>query len=341
LATLGWDDAFAQAAREAARDLERPTEAGRVARLDRGMATVLLADAAVRAALVPGDETVTVATGDWVLVEDAHGDEPIIVARLPRRSAFVRGDPFDGVALDAQVVAANIDTVFVVQSLTNGPNLRRLERELVLAWQSGATPVIVLTKRDLVEGNAPVHDALETVAAIAPNVPIVVTSSVTGEGIDTLQSYAANGRTVALIGASGVGKSTLVNQLVGEDVQATSGVRERDQRGRHTTTARELVVLPAGGVLVDTPGLRAVLLWDADEGLERAFADVEALANECRFRDCRHDREPECAVRRAAETGDLDPQRLASYQRLTAERDRQAATVEEQARRDRPRRRRR
>jgi ribosome biogenesis GTPase len=216
-----------------------------------------------------------------------------------------------------------------------------LERELVLAWQSGATPVIVLTKRDLVEGNAPVHDALETVAAIAPNVPIVVTSSVTGEGIDTLQSYAANGRTVALIGASGVGKSTLVNQLVGEDVQATSGVRERDQRGRHTTTARELVVLPAGGVLVDTPGLRAVLLWDADEGLERAFADVEALANECRFRDCRHDREPECAVRRAAETGDLDPQRLASYQRLTAERDRQAATVEEQARRDRPRRRRR
>jgi len=252
----------------------------------------------------------------------------------------VRGDPFDGVALDAQVVAANIDTVFVVQSLTNGPNVRRLERELVLAWQSGAAPVVVLTKRDQLDGNAPVHDAIEAITPVAPQVPIVVTSAVTGEGIETLDTYATNGRTVALIGASGVGKSTLVNRLVGEDVQATSEVRERDQRGRHTTTARELVVLPGGGVLVDTPGLRAVSLWDSDEGLERAFADVETLARDCRFRDCRHDQEPDCAVQRAVASGDLDAERLASYLRLNAELDQQATMVEQQARRDRPRRRR-
>jgi ribosome biogenesis GTPase / thiamine phosphate phosphatase len=230
----------------------------------------------------------------------------------------LRGDPMEGRARDAQVLAANIDTVFVVHALNNGPNLRRLERELVLVYESGAMPVLVCTKADL----APEIDDVETeVLAIAPGLDIVVTSAVTGQGIDALHRYTGTGHTVALIGASGVGKSTLVNELVGDTVQATSEVREGDQRGRHTTTARELVPLPSGGVLIDTPGLRAVSLWDADEGLSKAFADIEALAAQCRFADCAHRTEPDCAVRAAVERGELDPDRLEHYLRLDQELD--------------------
>ena len=233
------------------------------------MVSVLTADGPVRAAT--GADPL--ATGDWVLVAD--GDEsPVVVAVLPRHSAFVRGDPMDGTARNAQVVAANIDTVFVTQSFDNGPNLRRLERELVLAFESGAEPVIVLTKADLAAGADRPHLGR---AFGASGAPVIVTSAVSGIGIEALRAYAGSGRTVALIGASGVGKSTLVNSLVGADVRATGAVRASDQRGRHTTTSRELVLLPDGGVLVDTPGLRAVTLWVADDGFRRAFADIEAL----------------------------------------------------------------
>jgi ribosome biogenesis GTPase / thiamine phosphate phosphatase len=336
LRSFGWDDDVAAAAAGAAGT--EPSQPGRVARVDRGIATVLLETGPVRAAFESD-----VATGDWVLVrsaEDADGPDLAVAAVLPRRSAFVRGDPREGVAIDAQVVAANIDTVFVVQSLSNGPNIRRLERELVLAWQSGAEPVVVLTKRDLAESDDAVAHAVASIARIAPDLRVIVTSAVAGTGIDELRAFATEGRTVALVGASGVGKSTLVNQLAGSDVQATSEVRAGDQRGRHTTTARELVLLPTGGVLVDTPGLRAVSLWEADEGMERAFADIEALANHCRFRDCRHEQEPDCAVQAASDAGTLDPLRLASYLRLQDELDRQAVMAEEASRRERPRRRR-
>jgi ribosome biogenesis GTPase / thiamine phosphate phosphatase len=318
LEALGWDERLADLAGAASFPSARP---GRVARVDRGLVTVLTAAGADRA-VPPAD---TIATGDWVLLED--GDVgPAVVAILPRRSAFIRGDPMEGTARGPQVVAANIDTTFIVHSLTNGPNPRRLERELVLVYDSGAMPVVVLTKADLV----PVHvDAERTVHRVAPSVDVIVTSAASDDGIDDLRRFAGAPHTVALIGASGVGKSTLVNRLAGEKVQAIGDVRERDQRGRHTTTARELVLLPGAGVLIDTPGLRAVALWDADDGFSRTFMDIEALARRCRFNDCAHRSEPGCAVQAAIDSGELDAGRLDNYRRLDRELDAVARRQEE------------
>jgi ribosome biogenesis GTPase / thiamine phosphate phosphatase len=328
LGALGWDDSFAPVP-------PRRGRPARVSRVDRGVVSVIGDLGPERIVLETGAPTPSIATGDWVWVDEHDEGTPYVERVLPRRSAFVRGDPYQGVALDAQVVAANIDVVFVVQSCSNGPNLRRLERELVLAWQSGAEPVVVLTKRDLV---VDISDALDAVVRVAPDTKVVVTSAVSGSGLDELRRRVAPGRTIALIGASGVGKSTLVNRLFGAEVQATNDVRARDQRGRHTTTARELIVLPTGGVLIDTPGLRAVSLWDADEGLDLAFADIVALARDCRFRDCRHDAEPGCAAQAAVRLGALPRERLESYRRLASELDRHAAHADELARRT-PRRR--
>ncbi len=307
---LGWNDRLAALAEIEDRPASEP---GRVSRIDRGLVTVLTEAGTVRAVPAAG----AVATGDWVLVDTA-AEEPEVVATLPRASTFVRGDPMEGKALDEQVIAANIDTVFVVHSLTNGPNLRRLERELVLVYESGAMPVVVLTKRDL----APeVDDAEDAVRSVAPAVDVIVTSGVTGLGLDALEQYTSGGRTVALIGASGVGKSTLVNRLMGAEVQDTGPVRRGDQRGRHTTTARELIPLSGGGVLIDTPGLRAVSLWDSDAGLSQVFGDIEALAAQCRFSDCAHRTEPGCAVLAAVERGELDADRFEHYVRLDQELD--------------------
>ena len=310
LQALGWNERVADLA--ATQSLPGGVP-GRVVRVDRGLATVLTDQGELRAAF--GEDHV--ATGDWVLVESGN-DLATIAAVLERSSQFVRGDPMEGEARDAQVVAANIDIVFVVQSLTNGPNLRRLERELVLVYESRATPVVVLTKADQVDA---VDDAVAVAERGDPGIDVIVTSAVTGEGIDELRSYSRDNATIALIGASGVGKSTLVNALVGGDVQATGDVRVRDQRGRHTTTARELVLFPGGGVLIDTPGLRAVSLWDADEGLSRVFGDIEQLALRCKFADCAHETEPGCAVREAVERGELDPERVRHYRRLDQELD--------------------
>jgi ribosome biogenesis GTPase len=266
-----------------------------------------------------------VAVGDWVVPSD---DGERVDHVLERRSAFTRRASFDGMRAVSHTIAANIDVVFLVHALAAPPSPRRLERELVLAFDSGADPVVVLTKTDLVGDPTPNRDAL---ADVALGVPVLLVSGVTGEGIDALWSMAGDDGTLAFLGASGVGKSTLVNALLGAEAQATSSVRAGDQRGRHTTVAAELLPLPGGGWLIDTPGVRAVSLWLSGHGIERAFADVFDLMDHCRFRDCKHDREPGCAVQAAIAAGTLDPVRLASLERLVRE---EAALEEEQRARE-------
>ncbi|TDB37951.1 MAG: ribosome small subunit-dependent GTPase A [Actinobacteria bacterium] len=255
------------------------------------------------------------AVGDWVMYDPASTHEiPFVEAVLPRTSAFMRGDP--GKMTSAQVLAANIDTAFIVHPIAEGPNLRRIERELALAWESGAVPVVVLTKSDLSED---AEAARQAVVEIALGVDVLVTSALDGTGTDALDAYVGPGRTVALVGPSGAGKSTLINLLTGTDSQATAEVRAADGKGRHKTVAREIVPLPGGGVLVDTPGLRAVAMTDAEEGVATAFADITELAEECRFGDCTHTGEPGCAVIAAVEAGTLPAARLESYHKLQRE----------------------
>jgi len=262
-----------------------------------------------------------VAVGDWVVASD---DGERIEHVLERRSAFTRRASFDGMRAVSHTLAANIDVVFLVHALGSPPSPRRLERELVLAFDSGAEPVVVLTKTDLVDDPEPGRRAL---ADVSLGVPVLLASGISGEGIDAIRDFAVGNRTLTFLGASGVGKSTLVNALVGNERQATSAVREGDQRGRHTTVAAELVPLPGEGWLIDTPGVRALSLWLSGNGIERAFADVFELMDHCRFRDCKHDQEPGCAVQTAIAEGTLDPVRLASLERLVEE---EAALEEEQ-----------
>lgn len=285
---------------------------GRVVRLDRGWSTVLLAGGdTVRVRNIGED----VAVGDEVEVSRDHER----VERVgERRSALTRRNSFEGSRGQRQVIASNIDTVFIVHSLAADPNERRLERELVLAFDSGAEPVVVLTKADTVDASF-VDEMRSRLAHVLLDVPVVAVSARTGEGMEDLRGFVRPGSTVAFIGASGVGKSTLVNALVGSEVQRTGEVREDDQRGRHTTVAAELVALPGGAWLLDTPGLRAVTLWTSERGIERAFAEIFAVSEECRFRDCKHEDEPGCAVREAIAAGHLRADRLESMRRLVAE----------------------
>jgi ribosome biogenesis GTPase len=317
---LGWAIDFA----DSWRSIGSPGAPGRVSRLDRGWSTVIRSMAEARGIADPlrvrniGAE---VAVGDWVVPSD---DLERVEHVIDRRSAFTRRASFDGMRAVSHTLAANIDVVFLVHALGSPPSPRRLERELVLAFDSGAEPVVVLTKTDLVDDPEPGRAALEDVSL---GVPVLLASGISGDGIDAIRSYAVGNRTLTFLGASGVGKSTLVNALVGDERQATSAVREGDQRGRHTTVAAELVPLPGEGWLIDTPGVRALSLWLSGHGIERAFADVFDLMDHCRFRDCKHDQEPGCAVQAAIADGTLDPVRLHSLERLIEE---EAALEEEQ-----------
>jgi len=255
------------------------------------------------------------AVGDWVVARRrSQEDRASIVHVLPRRSRFSR--KVAGGVTDEQVVAANVDVVFLVMALDADFSPRRLERYLLLAHDSGATPVVLLTKPDLCADAA--ARAAE-VAGVAGERAVHLLNPRSGEGVDAARAYVARGRTCALLGSSGVGKSTIVNRLVGTEVQKTRAVREADSKGRHTTTHRELVPVPGGGLLLDTPGMRELQLWDVGDAMEQTFEDVERYALGCRFGDCRHRIEPGCAVKAAVGAGALPPERLASYLALQDE----------------------
>lgn len=328
LKRLGWNPALATAFEAHAASGLRP---GRVALEHTHIYRVLTASGDVLARVSgrirheASSRADFPAVGDWVALEPAPQDgDARIAAVLPRRSRFSRraaGDP-----TEEQVVAANIDTVFLVGGLDLDFNPRRIERYLLVAWESGAAPVIVLNKADVVDD----PDAMvESVRAIAAGVPVHAISCRREGGVDVLRRYLGVGQTGALLGSSGVGKSTIVNRLIGEELLRTRDVREADGRGRHTSSARQLVLLPGSGILIDTPGMREIQLWDTGDALAGTFADVEALATSCRFRDCRHRQEPGCAVRTAAASGELAAGRLESYHKLQDEQAHHARQVDQ------------
>nr|WP_119612171.1 ribosome small subunit-dependent GTPase A [Streptomyces acidiscabies] len=319
----GWNAAWAADFAPYEADGLRP---GRVVRVDRGSCeTVPAAEdgrvSTVRAGTGPvasPDPLLTPCTGDWVALD---ADQEVVRVLLPRRTAFVRA--VSSQRSDGQVLAANIDQVLIAVSLAEELDLGRVERFLALAWESGGQPVVVLTKADLVPHPVTLSHLVEDTERAAPGARVLPVSAATGQGMDAFAALVDG--TAVLLGRSGAGKSTLANALTGADVQRVDATRDSDGKGRHTTTTRDLLPLPGGGVLIDTPGLRGVGLWEADHGVAQAFTDVESLAGNCRFPDCSHREEPGCAVLAAVEDGELSPRRLENYHKLLRENDRIAA----------------
>ncbi|MGW3087035.1 ribosome small subunit-dependent GTPase A [Streptomyces sp. NPDC001108] len=340
LAPYGWDDAWADAfAPHAAQGLLP----GRVVRVDRGQCDVVTPHGTLRADtafVVPRDPMRIVCTGDWVAV-DPDGDPQFVRTLLPRRTAFVRSTSSQ--RSEGQVLATNVDHVVICLSLAVEFDLGRVERFLALAMSSSsgdallrddgsagdgaAEPIVVLTKSDLVPDAATLSYLVQDIEGVAPGVQVLAVSSATGEGIDVFSAIVSGGTSV-LLGASGAGKSTLANTLLGQDVMDVRAARDVDGKGRHTTTTRNLLLLPSGGVLIDTPGLRGVGLWDAEAGVGQVFSEIEELAGECRFHDCAHETEPGCAVLAAIADGSLHERRLDSFRKLMRENRRIAAKTD-------------
>jgi ribosome biogenesis GTPase len=270
------------------------------------------------------------AVGDWVAVEPHGADTTAVIQEvLPRRSEFVRKSP--GKRMEAQVIAANVDTALLVSALDGDFNPRRVERYLAQCWESGARSVIVLNKADACNQ---ARERAAEMERVAIGIDVCVVSATTGQGFGELEEFLRPGHTLVLLGSSGVGKSTIANRLLGQTVQEVRPVRESDSRGRHTTTTRELFILPSGALLMDTPGLREMQLWDAEQGVAQAFADIDSLAVHCRFGDCRHEVEPGCAVLAAMSTGTLDPARVENRRKLLREQEFLRRKIDPEARQE-------
>ncbi|MDJ0383668.1 ribosome small subunit-dependent GTPase A [Streptomyces sp. G-G2] len=324
LSPFGWDEAWAA---EFAPYAEQGLVPGRVVRVDRGQCDVMTEAGPVRADtafVTPHDPMRVICTGDWAAVE-AAGSPRYVKAYLPRRTAFVRSTSSQ--RSEGQILAANVDHAIIAVSLAVELDLGRIERFLALAWESGARPMVVLTKADLVPDPVTLAHLVQDVETAAPGVGVLTVSSLTGEGTDVLTAIVGSGTSV-LLGISGAGKSTLANALLGAEVMEVQAARDVDGKGRHTTTTRNLLALPGGGVLIDTPGLRGVGLYDAGAGVGQTFSEIEEYAAQCRFHDCAHEAEPRCAVLRAVADGALPERRLESYRKLLRENQRIVAKTD-------------
>ncbi len=318
LKKFGWDDFFAEAFAPYA---EQGYSVGRVVLQHNKIYVLQTDEGEIQAEATgrlrhqaAGPEDLP-AVGDWVVTRTRAGDgQTMIHAVLPRRSKFARKAA--GTRDEEQVVAANVDTVFLVTGLDDDYNPRRIERYLIMAWESGAHPVVLLNKADLI---TEAEKRVEEVERIAPGVPVIILSAKHDEQLAQLEPLIASGQTVALMGSSGVGKSTIVNRLAGADIQRTAEVRVSDSRGRHTTTRRELIVLPTGALVIDTPGMRELQLLVSERGMRETFEEIEEVAARCRFTDCRHQNEPGCAVRDALASGELNAERYANYTKMMRE----------------------